>query len=150
MNDIFGADLRVVFGPPDMAARDGAPLDLRLSAGNIDASKDGPAPLSGRHNLGQALVLRLLTARGELADLGHAGYGSRLHELIGESKTDAVRSLCKAFVLEAVAAEPRVQNTAVAFAFDPASEGPSELRFSVTVAPVDGSDPVTIDLGVGL
>jgi phage baseplate assembly protein W len=150
MNDILGTDLRVVLGPPDMSAHDTSPLDLRLGAGNIDPALNGPMLLDSRHNLGQALILRLLTPRGELAGLGHANYGSRLYELIGTNKTDASRSLCKAFVLEAIAQEPRVEPTVVGFAFDPGSEGPSELRFSVTVQPVDGSAPVTVGLGVGL
>src|SRR5881394_1026881 len=38
----------------------------------------------GVENLQQALILRLLTPLGSLSDLGHAGYGSRLHELIGQ------------------------------------------------------------------
>ncbi|MGH9137321.1 MAG: hypothetical protein ACRD0G_09790, partial [Acidimicrobiales bacterium] len=79
-----------------------------------------------------------------------AGYGSRLHELIGTRKTESSRALCKAYVLEVVAQEPRVDDKASAFAFDITSEGPSELRFSLTVQPVDGSDPVTVGLGVGL
>lgn len=148
--DVFGTDLRVVLGPPTMAAHDSAALDLRLGAGNVDPSLDGPELLSGRHNLGQALILRLLTPRGALADLGHSAYGSRLHELIGTNKSDAGRALCKAFVLEVVAQEPRVQDKVVDFAFDLASEGPSELRFIVAVQPVDGADPVTVGLGVGL
>jgi phage baseplate assembly protein W len=148
--DVFGTDLRVVLGPPTMAAHDAADLDLRLGAGNVDPGLDGPQLLSGRHNLGQALILRLLTPRGALADLGHAAYGSRLHELIGTNRTEASRALCKAFVLEVVAQEPRVQDQAIAFAFDLTSEGPSELRFTVTVQPVDGSAPVSIGLGVEL
>lgn len=146
----LGTDLRVVLGPPTMAAHDTAALDLRLGAGNVDKSLSGPMLLSGRHNVGQALILRLLTPRGELAGLGHAAYGSRLHELIGTNKTEATRARCKAFVLEVIAQEPRVDDTAVAFAFDIESEGPSELRFTATVRPVDGSDPVTVGLGVGL
>ncbi|CAN5589625.1 hypothetical protein BH24ACT5_BH24ACT5_20410 [soil metagenome] len=147
---VLGTDLRVVLGPPTMAAHDSSALDLRLGAGNIDRSLEGPMLLAGRHNLGQALILRLLTARGTLADLGHARYGSRLHELIGERKSESSRALCKAHVLEVVAQEPRVDDTAVAFAFDIESEGPSELRFSLTVQPVDGTDPLTVGLGVTL
>lgn len=147
---VLGTDLRVVLGPPTMAAHDSAALDLRLGAGNIDRSLVGPELLAGRHNLGQALILRMLTARGTLADLGHAQYGSRLHELIGERKSESTRALCKAHVLDVVAQEPRVNDTAVAFAFDIESEGPSEIRFSLTVSPVDGSDPLTIGLGVTL
>jgi phage baseplate assembly protein W len=149
-SDALATDLRVVLGPPTMAAADASSLDLRLGAGNVDRTLDGPMLLTGRENLGQALILRLLTPQGSLADLGHAGYGSRLHELIGRNKDEANRALCKAFVLEVVAQEPRVDDTAVAFDFDIASEGPSELRFSVAVQPVTGGDPVTIGLGVEL
>lgn len=150
MSELLGTDLRVVLGPPAMAAHDTSSLDLRLGPGDVDSSLDAPMLLAGRHNLGQALILRLLTPRGTLAGLGHAGYGSRLHELIGMRKTEASRARCKAHVLEVVAQEPRVDDTAVAFAFDPASEGPSELRFALTVRPVDGSPVVTVGLGVGL
>ncbi|HEY3485262.1 MAG TPA: hypothetical protein VGK49_07750 [Ilumatobacteraceae bacterium] len=150
MSDVLGTDLRVVLGPPTMAAHDSSALDLRLGAGNVDRSLEGPMLLDGRHNLGQALILRMLTPRGTLTDLGHANYGSRLHELIGENKNESNRALCKAFVLEVVAQEPRVEDKAVGFEFDIASEGPSELRFTLIVQPVDGSEPFTIGLGVEL
>lgn len=147
---ILGTDLRIVLGPPTMAAHDSSPLDLRLGAGTAERALEGPMLIAGRHNLGQALILRLLTPRGSLRGLGHANYGSRLHELIGELKSEATRALCKAYVLEAIAQEPRVQDVATAFSFDIASEGVSEFRFNVTVQPVDGSEPVAIGLGVGL
>jgi phage baseplate assembly protein W len=146
--DVLGSDLRVVLGPPTMAAHDSSALDLRLGAGTADRSLDGPSLVSGRHNLGQALILRMLTPQGALADLGHASYGSRLHELIGKRKNESSRALCKAHALAVIAQEPRVENKAVVFAFDIASEGPSELRFAITVQPVDGSEPVTVALGV--
>ncbi|MCU0300134.1 MAG: GPW/gp25 family protein [Candidatus Nanopelagicales bacterium] len=144
--DRMGCDLRVVLGPPGMDASDSSALDLRLGAGTAERGREGYAVISGRENLAQALILRLLTPRGALADLGHAGYGSRLHELIGRHRDETSRALCKAFVLEAIAQEPRVEPKAVAFAFDPRSEGPSELRFAVTVTPVDGSGPLTVSL----
>jgi phage baseplate assembly protein W len=104
--------------------------------------------MSGRENLAQALILRLLTPQGSLAALGHAGYGSRLHELVGKIKTDTVRNLCRAFVLEAVAQEPRVENQAVELAFDTQQEGPSSLVFTLAVRPVDGGDPIGLSLEV--
>ncbi len=147
---VMGEDLRVVLGPPTMAAQDQSDLDLRLGAGLTDPALTGVERLSGRHNLGQALILRLLTPRGQLGGLGHAEYGSRLHELIGEAKTESSRALCKAHVLDVIEREPRVENSIVAFNFEIESEGPSELRFSAAVQPVDGSEPVTIGLGVEL
>ena len=106
--------------------------------------------IEGRENLAQALILRILTAKGSLTELGHSEYGCRLGELIGRQKTDTVRALAKGFVLEAVAQEPRVEDKAVAFAFEPESEGPSELRFTLTVRPKDGSDDLQLALGLGL
>ena len=64
--------------------------------------------IDGQDNLGQALVIRLLTPRGELSALGHPQYGSRLHELIGAVNTETTRNLVKLYILEAVARESRV------------------------------------------
>jgi len=67
------------------------------------------ALLSGADNLKQALLLRFLTPVGELAALGHPDYGSRLFELIGELNNETNRNRAKLFVLQALAAEPRVK-----------------------------------------
>src|SRR5436305_3407741 len=64
--------------------------------------------VDGKDNLGQAIVLRLLTERGELAALGHPEYGSRLHELLGAPNTKTRRGLAKVFILEALAQESRI------------------------------------------
>jgi phage baseplate assembly protein W len=60
-------------------------------------------------NLRQALLLRFLTRMGELTDLGHPDYGSRLYQLIGELNNEANRNRAKLYVLESLHAEPRVQ-----------------------------------------
>lgn len=104
----FGADLHLLRN-----------LDLRKSdrdAGNDLATRQREATgqidldtLGGVDNLVQALFLRFLTPQGEMAILGHPDYGSRLHELIGELNNDANRNRAKLFVLQALAAEPRVR-----------------------------------------
>lgn len=170
----FGADLRVVLGPPGMAAHDAAALDLRsrptpvqrTTAQGDSAQPAGgqgwrPEPagaselsdldiIAGRENVAQALILRLLTPRGALADLGHAGYGSRLGDLIGRSKTEELRGLCRAHILEAVREEPRIEDKPLAIVFDPAREQPWDFVVQITVRPVSGGDPVTLGLEVGL
>jgi phage baseplate assembly protein W len=160
----LGIDLAVV---PQFVAHDAAEIDLALAPrpltvhlrallGDLGgaeperAAAADLATLSGRENLAQALILRLLTARGSLAELGHADYGSRLHELIGRNKTSALRNLCRAHVLEAVAQEPRVEDTVTALDFDIAAEQADSFRLTLAVRPRDGGDPVDLVLEVGL
>jgi phage baseplate assembly protein W len=148
----LGTDLKVILGPPGLRARDGVGLDL-ISVNGLPLGARPDYDLqrtSDRENLAQALMLRLLTPLGALGSLGHATYGCRLTELIGEGKTATTRALCKTYVLAAVAQEPRVEDKAVEFAFDPASEGPSELRFTLTVRPRTGDADVSLDLAVTL
>lgn len=53
-------------------------------------------------------------------------------------------------MLEVVAQEPRVEDTAVSLEFDIVSEGPSEFRFVLAVRPKTGDATVSLDLAVGL
>jgi len=63
-------------------------------------------------NLGQAIMMRLLTSTGELAQLAHPEYGSRLNELIGQPNTATTRNLAKLFILQSLRLEPRVRKVA--------------------------------------
>lgn len=144
------ADLLVV---PFFKAHDASPLDLTLrrrSPRGIRAEGATEAYDLGvveeRENIAQALILRLMTPRGSLAALGHAEYGSLLYRLIGELKTDAIRNLCRAYVLETVAQEQRVEPAAVALTFDRAVETPSSIAFTVEVQPHRFDETVTLDL----
>ena len=67
------------------------------------------ATLEGTDNLRQALLLRFLTPLGELKELGHPDYGSRLYELIGELNSQTNRNKAKMFVLQSLAGEPRIR-----------------------------------------
>ena len=77
----------------------------RLATGKVDLET-----VTAMINLQQALLLRFITQQGELADLGHPTYGSRLYLLIGEPNTPTNRNRAKLYVLEALAAEPRVDD----------------------------------------
>jgi phage baseplate assembly protein W len=150
----MGVDLLVV---PFFHAHDASPLDLttrRRSPRGINAPDALEAHdlgvATGRENLAQALILRLMTPQGSLAALGHAGYGSQLYRLIGELKTDALRNLCRAYVLETVAQEPRVEPTAVALTFDPAAETQSSFVFTLEVQPRADVATLLLNLEVGL
>lgn len=154
LDRLLGSDLSVV---PHLVAHDASEVDFvrvrrpirGILAGDATEAFD-LASVAGRDNLAQALILRMLTPRGSLAPLGHAAYGSRLHELIGQRKTETLRSLCRAFVLEIVAQEPRVENKAVALAFDPQAETASSFVFTLAVQPLQDAETLSLSLEVGL
>lgn len=98
---------------------------------------------SGRDNLAQAIIMRLLTPRGELTALGHPQYGSRLHELVGDVNTETKRNLVRLYILETLQREPRIaeiENVTVT----PAVERPSSVDVSLQVLPVAETQMVTI------
>jgi phage baseplate assembly protein W len=154
MDPLSGIDLSVV---PNLVAYDAASLDLVTKIRPVGRARPGQpewyldlASVSARENLAQALLLRLLTPLGSLSLLGHPDYGSRLGELIGRRKTEELRNLCRAFVLEAVTREPRVEPKAVELTFDPQAERFDSFVFTLAVRPIAGGDPVGLSLEVGL
>lgn len=98
---------------------------------------------SGRQTLAQALTLRLLTARGELGALGHPGYGSRLHELLGRPNTATTRSLATLHVLEALRDERRIAAVS-AVRVDAVPGRPQQIAVTVTVLPAPAGEAVTV------
>ena len=90
----------------------GADLRLLESAGTRDlvADRDGDLALArGNENIAQALSLRLMVRRGELAALGFPDYGSRLHELIGAPNNQRTRVTAMGHARTAVEQDPRVE-----------------------------------------
>jgi phage baseplate assembly protein W len=154
MEQVFGTDLAVV---PNMVAVDASEFDvttrIRVIRGGLPGAANALtdlAVLSSRQNLAQALLIRLLTPVGTLAGLGHANYGSQLHLLIGRRKTDELRNLCRAYVLEAIAQEPRIQPKASQLQFAPEEESHDNFVFTVAVQPIRGGDAVSLGLEVTL
>lgn len=152
--DYLGTDLAVA---PFLVAHDASAIDLTTRTHPVRGQLVACASetidygiIAGRKNLAHALLLRLLTPWGSLTDLGHAEYGSRLHELIGRNKTSALRDLCRAFVLEVVAQEPRVEDKAVELIFDPLAETAESFVFSLAVRPLASEDPVILELEVAI
>lgn len=103
----FGQDLRLLGNLQFQNDRDRG-SDL-FTARRAQTRQIDLETLDGTDNLKQALLLRFLTYVGELAQLGHPDYGSRLSELIGELNNETNRNLAKMYVLQALAGEPRVQ-----------------------------------------
>lgn len=102
------------------------------------------------NSLRQALLLRLLTPLGALRDLGHAEYGSRLHELIGNPNTRQARALARSFVLQAVAQEKRVARVLELTVAEPNQLAQDRLNVFLRVQPATDLDPVALGIEVAL
>ena len=113
LNSVQGADLHLGFIANDEGQTVAGPfsrLDLQVDAReDISPRARDLRVVEGRANLVQSLILRLKTAQGELRRLGHPGYGSRHHDLIGEPNVDSNRNLLKLRILECLKQEPRLQ-----------------------------------------
>jgi phage baseplate assembly protein W len=107
---------------------------------SVRGAPPGLAAVSGRANLAQVLILRLLTPRGSLGALGHPSYGSRLGELIGRRNDVTARNLARLHVIDAIAAEPRVAELQ---ALDVGTEPgqPDVIAISFAVVPIAAIDP---------
>jgi phage baseplate assembly protein W len=137
----FGTDLQLLL---NLAAQDDRHRgsDLQMRDRPETRLKDLQL-LSGVGNLQQALLLRFLTPLGELAQLGHSDYGSRLYELIGELNNDTNRNKAKLFVLLALAGEPRVQQVLdVTVTQNKANR--DQMDISVTLKAIDSDTPLNM------
>ncbi|MDQ3916560.1 MAG: hypothetical protein M3323_14715 [Actinomycetota bacterium] len=138
--DLFGVDLRLLpFLDTLHSNRDpGNDLGVTPSRGGHDL-----ATLAGTDNLVQALVLRLLTPAGALADLGHPGYGSRLHELIGELNNATNRNRVKMFALQALTSEPRVKEV-LSLDVVQARDDRTRVDVKASLATIEGPAPLNL------
>ena len=98
---------------------------------------------SGIGNLEQAVIVRLLTPRGELSELAHPEYGSRLHELVGRQNTATTRNLVRLFILESLQAEPRIEEVMEA-AVEPARGRRDTVAVLLRIKPVGALPVLTI------
>jgi phage baseplate assembly protein W len=137
----FGTDLRLLGNleqQEDRRRGEDLKTATRRQTGRVDLE-----PLSGVENLQQALLLRFLTHRGELAPLGHRTYGSRLHELIGEPNTETTRNRAKLFALEALREEPRVAEV-LDLRVTSRRQNPTRIDIAAELRAVDGDTPVNL------
>lgn len=109
------------------------------------------ATVADRDNLAQAVIVRLLTPRGELAALAHPDYGSRLPELIGRQRSETTRNLAKLHVIEALKQERRIAEIIEVTVGDQPGDR-HRINIFIRVRPIDDSrivdlGPFTLDLG---
>jgi phage baseplate assembly protein W len=84
------------------------------------------------YNLAQAISMRLNTMQGELRDLGHSSYGSRLSELIGEPNNERTRELARIYALESVTRDPRVEEV-VGISAEMYKDDPRQININISV-----------------
>jgi phage baseplate assembly protein W len=138
----FGTDLRLLRDLEHVKSNRDPGNDLstikRSETGQVDLET-----LSGADNLIQALLLRFLTPAGELAILGHADYGSRLHELIGELNTETNRNRAKLYVLQALGAEPRVRKV-LSVKVTQSKRDRAQMDIDVSLLAIDSDTPLNL------
>ena len=83
--------------------------ETQLGADLSSSSRGDIDQISDEMNLAQAILHRLRTIRGELADIGHPNYGSDLYDLIGEPNNQSTRDRVKNLVRATIRDEPRVK-----------------------------------------
>ena len=122
--------------------------DLRLT--DKDLGSDLSTTISGdldlvdeEYNLGQAIINRLRTREGELADLGHASYGSRLYELIGEPNNEKTREQVRTAARECISQEPRVSEV-IAINVAASRDNLNQVDVSISVMPIGRSTVLNI------
>jgi phage baseplate assembly protein W len=127
--DIIGKDLKLKF--------DQLGADLTVtSEGDFDT-------VLGEDNLAQAIIARLSTDEGELYDIGHADYGSRLYDLIGEVNNETTRERIKSKVLDCLAQEPRIREvTSIVVKMAPYDL--HQVEIEITVLPVGSNTFLTV------
>ncbi len=108
--------------------------------------------IAERANLAQAILNRLYTRQGELAQLGHPSYGSRLHELMGELNNTRTRTLAEIYIRECLGQESRIAEI-TQIVFNPPSRNLDEintLKVLISVRPVGEETNFTLSISLNL
>lgn len=130
--DILGKDLRALYRITDGRHED---VDLERTIRTVrgEAVYDLTV-VDGVSNAVQAVIHRIKTRKGELADLGHPEYGSRHHELIGQPNTEHNRNLVKLYILQALAYEPRIEKIRKAEIVFDHRRAPDRVEIALTLS----------------
>ena len=124
----FGRDLKLKF--------DQKGADLITAQGDFEIVTD-------EDNLAQAIIARLSTDEGELDDIGHADYGSRLHDVIGEVNNAITRQKIKAIVMNCLVQEDRIKEVA-GVNVETSPDDPHRVEIEITIIPIAGRSFLTL------
>ncbi len=128
--ELLGRDLKLKFDA-DLNA------DLEISL------KGDLAVIESYDNLAQAILNRLRTRLGELRDIGHPGYGSKLYSFIGKPNSPAVRDAIRITIRESLMREYRIEEI-VAIKVIPAKENPNRVDIHVIVKPIGSKNMLSL------
>ncbi len=108
-------------------------LDMGLVGGHLEADENGDfLVFTGRQNLRQALVHRVITERGEL--LWHPEYGALIRSLIGVVNGPTASTLAAKYAEATLRADPRVREVSSVVA----EVSGDIISVSATVVPITG------------
>ena len=94
-------------------------------------------------NLGQAILSRLRTRKGELLELGYPDYGSRLCELIGRPNNERTRELVKSITRNTLLQEARIKEI-TDISIRTFKDDLSRIDIDITVIPIESNIPLNI------
>ena len=139
--DPYYSDLKISHRDFNWRTSDREVVDLELKgSGDLDT-------ISGRANLAQAIINRLLTRKGELTALGHPDYGSRLHTLIGEVNNIKIRAKAEIYIRECLSQEKRIAKIVRIQITPPANPGQyGDLMAEIIIQPADGKEGQNITI----
>jgi phage baseplate assembly protein W len=133
--EVLGKDLKLVDDLYDITLGS----DLAISpSGDLET-------VSEEYNLGQAIINRLRTRQGELADIGYSLYGSHLYELVGEPNNERTRELAKLYARESIAQDPRVSEM-VSITVETLKDNPNRIDINISVLPIGRTTVLNIVL----
>jgi len=124
-------------------------IDKEIGVDLIPEINGDLATIDEDYNLGQAIINRLRTRQGELADLGHSLYGSRLQELIGELNNENTRDLAVIYAREAIQQDPRVGEI-LDVQVNPVKGQPNQIIISISIIPRGGENMLDIEFPMDL
>jgi phage baseplate assembly protein W len=128
-SELLGKDLKLEFA--------GVGADLSISpAGDLKIA-------DGIENLTQAIISRLSTSKGELYDIGHPNYGSRLYELFGQPNSETTRKEISKAVFECLAEETRIKEV-IEVSVKTDLKDPNCLNVGIIVIPIERNIPLSL------
>lgn len=127
----------------NLLGRDLKLVDVELGS-DLKLSSTGDLEIVGdEYNLSQAIINRLRTRIGELADLGHPNYGSKLYELIGQPNNERTRNLARLYTIECISQDPRVEEI-LSVSISVPKDNPNRIDINILVLPIGSTKVLNI------